>query len=92
VTGGDLHSFLRYKHGAVEPTEAAFIIRQILLAVEYLHDRDIAHRDIKPENILITALEAGDRVVLSDFGSAKEVAQPIERMQTIVGTSEYCAP
>ena len=30
------------------------IIKQVALAVEYLHDHDIAHRDIKPENIVIS--------------------------------------
>lgn len=92
MTAGDLLSFLRYKGGTLQASEAAFITRQILLAVEYLHDRDIVHRDIKPDNILMTSLEAGGRVVLTDFGCAREVTQPIERMQTIVGTSEYCAP
>lgn len=92
MTAGDLLSFIRYKGGTLIASEAAFITRQILLALEYLHNRDIVHRDIKPDNILMTSLEAGGRVVLTDFGCAKEVTQPAKRMQTIVGTYEYCAP
>jgi protein-serine/threonine kinase len=41
---------------------------------------------------ILLSLEAGGRVVLTDFGCAKEVTQPAKRMQTIVGTYEYCAP
>ncbi|KAJ5665321.1 uncharacterized protein N7477_007769 [Penicillium maclennaniae] len=92
VTAGDLVSFLRYRGGTIEEREAAFITRQVLLAIEYLHDRDIVHRDIKPDNILITSLGQCGRVVLTDFGCARRVPQPIERMQTITGTYEYCAP
>ena len=71
------------------------IIRQILKALEYLHDRGIVHRDLKPDNILITSLAEGSRVVLSDFGAAtivsREGAQQ-QRMTTQIGTLEYTAP
>lgn len=32
-------------------------MKQVALAVEYLHDHDIAHRDIKPENIVISNVQ-----------------------------------
>jgi serine/threonine protein kinase len=35
--------------------EAAQIMREICIAVKYLHDMNIAHRDLKPENLLYTA-------------------------------------
>ncbi|KAJ5176749.1 uncharacterized protein N7482_002626 [Penicillium canariense] len=92
VTCGDLFSFLRYKGGQLEDTTAAMIIRQILLALEYLHDRDIVHRDVKPDNVLMTSLEIGGRVVLTDFGCARLVNQSVQRMTSVVGTLEYCAP
>ncbi|KAJ5134381.1 hypothetical protein N7448_000597 [Penicillium atrosanguineum] len=92
VTAGDLVSFLRYRGGTLKEREAAFITRQVLLAIEYLHDRDIVHRDIKPDNILITSLGQCGRIVLTDFGCARRVPQPVERMQTVTGTYEYCAP
>lgn len=71
------------------------IIRQILKALEYLHERSIVHRDLKPDNILITSLVEGSRVVLSDFGAATIVSHQgtqQQRMMTQIGTLEYTAP
>ncbi|KAJ5495189.1 hypothetical protein N7539_000305 [Penicillium diatomitis] len=92
VTYGDLYSFLRKNGDRLQEDTAALIIRQVLLAVEYLHDRQIVHRDIKPDNILVTSLENGGRVVLADFGCAKRMNRGCQRMNSLVGTREYCAP
>ncbi|CAL5871977.1 uncharacterized protein PFLUO_LOCUS6234 [Penicillium psychrofluorescens] len=92
ITAGDLFSFLSYKGGRLEDISAAVIIHQILLALDYLHDQRIVHRDLKPDNILMTSLDDGGRVVLTDFGCARYINPPVQRMSTIVGTAEYCAP
>ncbi|KAK3673611.1 hypothetical protein LTR78_006516 [Recurvomyces mirabilis] len=99
LTGGDLLSYLDQTNALDEP-EAAVIVRQVLKAVEYLHDQNIAHRDIKPENVLMTSWRPGARVVLTDFGQARTLANGIEmqkgsnmfRMQSMVGTYGYAAP
>lgn len=102
VTGGDLFSFLEFKGGRLDNAHATVVIRQILLGLEYLHDQEIVHRDLKPDNILMTSLEDGARVVITDFGSARflpdapsmggQQVTKYQRMFSYVGTLEFTAP
>ncbi|CAN0031766.1 unnamed protein product [Pylaiella littoralis] len=75
--------------------QAAVIVRQIVRALRYLHDRHIAHRDLKLENILI---EAGDAegngtptVKLVDFGLSA-IYQENGVSTDVLGSWNYVAP
>ncbi|KAF1983482.1 kinase-like protein [Aulographum hederae CBS 113979] len=99
ITGGDLFSYLEFKGGSLNDVEAAVVVRQILEAVKYLHDQDIVHRDLKPDNILVTSMDRGARLVLTDFGSAFNIGKhasksqrSLKRMFSVIGTVEYAAP
>lgn len=50
---GQLYKKLKQNHTFSEEA-TAFIIRQVLEAVAYLHKHKIVHRDIKPENIVLS--------------------------------------
>lgn len=58
----------------VNENKARYIIRQICLAINFIHSRGIVHRDLKPDNILLQDMVPDDpekpRVKVSDFGFA----------------------
>ncbi|KFZ14433.1 hypothetical protein V501_03251 [Pseudogymnoascus sp. VKM F-4519 (FW-2642)] len=89
--GGDLCSFVSANGGHVSDLDTRVIVRQLILAVQYLHSVGIVHRDIKPENILMMNTAVGYRVILTDFGCAANL-RVMKRMGSLVGTFDYVAP
>lgn len=71
--------------------EALRTLFQIIDAVLYMHNRDIAHRDIKPENILFETAHEASPLKIVDFGLARKHI-PDQNMNTLVGTPAYMAP
>jgi serine/threonine protein kinase len=69
VEYGDLLNWMSTK-GEVTEYDVCTIIRQVLGALQYLHDNNIVHRDMKPDNILVRRLDPLE-VVLCDFGLSK---------------------
>ena len=68
VQGKDMFSTLAEMHKYSE-RKAAFIFKQILLAIQYLHSNNITHRDLKPSNIL---LDVEGRIKITDFNVSKQ--------------------
>ena len=58
VSGGNLFDMIRSKRRFSED-QAANIIKQLLLALNYMHGMNIMHRDLKPENLLCETSDDG---------------------------------
>ena len=68
------------------------IIKGILQALDYSHNKGIIHRDIKPSNIMIT--DSGDIKVM-DFGIARatdDIGATLTNTWNVVGTAQYLSP
>ncbi|XP_064074414.1 uncharacterized protein LOC113397519 [Vanessa tameamea] len=88
---GDLLEHILQK-GAVQEDQARIWTRQLALAIQYMHELEIAHRDIKCENVLLTA---NQNAKLSDFGFARICVD--KRLKdihsdTFCGSLSYTAP
>jgi serine/threonine protein kinase len=90
LRGGELIDRINEKRYYTE-SEARVVAKNLLLAVEYCHNRRIANRNIKAENIMLTEQGNVVDVKLCDFGMAKRVLFP-NALATACGTEGYVAP
>ena len=69
------------------------ISKQILVGINYFHNKNIVHRDLKPDNILMTDDE---QIKICDFGSSKRIESNDNQIQNkstpYVVTRYYRAP
>ncbi|ETO29114.1 hypothetical protein RFI_08008, partial [Reticulomyxa filosa] len=52
-------------------TQAAHYLKQILNALDHMHDQHILHLDLKPENIIFESKDTDAKLKLIDFGMAR---------------------
>ena len=70
--GGSLFDFLR-KMPPLKKLNydiVRFYIAEIIIALEFVHAKNVMYRDLKPENILI---DINGHIKLTDFGLSKEL-------------------
>lgn len=91
ATGGELFDRICEK-GKFTEKDASQTIKQVLEAVDYLHQNDVVHRDLKPENLLYLARTDDSDLVLADFGIAKHLDTPDGVLKTMAGSFGYAAP
>jgi tetratricopeptide (TPR) repeat protein/tRNA A-37 threonylcarbamoyl transferase component Bud32 len=81
------------REGAMPVEESVRILRDVVDALAYAHDRGVIHRDIKPDNVMLS----GNHAVVMDFGVAKAVSaaaasQALTSTGMALGTPAYMAP
>lgn len=66
------------ENGSLDELEVRSAMKELFLALQYLHTLDYAHRDVKPDNVLLKVSEADDNGVknvqigLVDYNIAKK--------------------
>lgn len=70
-------------------THIAYVCKNILNALSYLHHNNRLHRDIKSDNVL---LNSQGEIKLADFGFAVGLTQEENRRKSVVGTPFWMAP
>ncbi|KAK0092753.1 hypothetical protein PV326_000675 [Microctonus aethiopoides] len=86
--GGSLQDIYHIT-GPLTEIQIAYMCRETLLGLAYLHGMGKMHRDIKGANILLT--EAGD-VKLADFGVSAQITATINKRKSFIGTPYWMAP
>ncbi|XP_050452549.1 mitogen-activated protein kinase kinase kinase kinase 5 isoform X3 [Cataglyphis hispanica] len=86
--GGSLQDIYHIT-GPLSEIQIAYMCRETLTGLAYLHSMGKMHRDIKGANILLT--EAGD-VKLADFGVSAQITATINKRKSFIGTPYWMAP
>ena len=90
VAGGELFDYIISTKRLSECIAANFM-RQILSAIAYCHDNNIAHRDINPENLLLDKEGAEAVIKIIDFGKAS-IINHRSKNKSKHGNAYYIAP
>eukprot|EP01130_Rhizamoeba_saxonica_P018852 TRINITY_DN9589_c0_g1_i2.p1 TRINITY_DN9589_c0_g1~~TRINITY_DN9589_c0_g1_i2.p1 ORF type:complete len:463 (+),score=67.40 TRINITY_DN9589_c0_g1_i2:131-1390(+) len=85
INGGELLDYIE-RYGKLDINTVIFYTAEIVVILEYLHNKKIAHRDIKPQNLM---LAQDGHIKLIDFGIAIVVT---EQRYSFCGTMDYLAP
>uniref|UniRef100_A0A8R1TWR7 MAP/microtubule affinity-regulating kinase 3 n=1 Tax=Onchocerca volvulus TaxID=6282 RepID=A0A8R1TWR7_ONCVO len=87
ASGGEVFDYL-VAHGRMKEKEARAKFRQIVSAVQYLHQKNIIHRDLKAENLL---LDSDMNIKIADFGFSNQFVIG-NKLDTFCGSPPYAAP
>ncbi|CAD8114087.1 unnamed protein product [Paramecium sonneborni] len=85
INGKTLHSELQSRQYGLSVNETIKIMKELLEAITYIHNKGIMHRDINPLNIM-----KAETVKLIDFGLARKIKNQL--IFPTSGTPGYMAP
>jgi hypothetical protein len=95
VEGTDAATLLTSQYPSGMPrTDVVEIIAAVADALDHAHSRGLLHRDVKPANILLSDAKPRRRILLADFGIARELGEisGLTATNMAMGTTAYCAP
>ncbi|XP_062996585.1 mitogen-activated protein kinase kinase kinase kinase 1 [Elgaria multicarinata webbii] len=86
--GGSLQDIYQVT-GPLSELQIAYVCRETLQGLSYLHNQGKIHRDIKGANILLN--DHGE-VKLADFGISAQLSATFARRMSFIGTPYWMAP
>uniref|UniRef100_A0A8C5IA66 Mitogen-activated protein kinase kinase kinase kinase n=1 Tax=Junco hyemalis TaxID=40217 RepID=A0A8C5IA66_JUNHY len=86
--GGSLQD-IYHVTGPLSEQQIAYVSRETLQGLYYLHSKGKMHRDIKGANILLTD---NGHVKLADFGVSAQITATLAKRKSFIGTPYWMAP
>eukprot|EP00347_Sterkiella_histriomuscorum_P000721 403374762 len=90
LEGGELFERIKSK-GLYQEKDAINVMRNLLQALDYLHQKGIVHRDLKPENLILASKDNDYNLKIADFGLASFINKG-ELLYLRCGSPGYVAP
>jgi len=88
VEGRDLKQIMATGH-RFRPSEAARIVADVAVALDYAHQMGVVHRDIKPGNLILTN---NGTAKIADFGIARMESSNLTVDGQFIGTPNFMSP
>lgn len=94
VPGQDASALLAGNPSGLPVNQVLTIVDAVAAALDYAHSQGLLHRDVKPGNIMIDATGSTPRVMLGDFGIARQQQEhsDLTSVGMVVGTLDYASP
>ncbi|XP_075902099.1 mitogen-activated protein kinase kinase kinase kinase 3-like isoform X6 [Nelusetta ayraudi] len=86
--GGSLQD-IYHVTGPLSESQIAYMSRETLQGLYYLHNKGKMHRDIKGANILLTD---NGYIKLADFGVSAQITATLAKRKSFIGTPYWMAP
>ncbi|XP_059385624.1 mitogen-activated protein kinase kinase kinase kinase 3-like isoform X2 [Carassius carassius] len=86
--GGSLQD-IYHVTGPLTESQIAYVTRETLQGLFYLHSKGKMHRDIKGANILLTD---NGYIKLADFGVSAQITATLAKRKSFIGTPYWMAP
>jgi len=88
--GGELFDEI-LNRSKFDEKDAATVMKQLLSAINYCHQKNIVHRDLKPENMLLEQDKDLEKLKIVDFGTSLTFDSD-RALDEKLGTAYYIAP